>query len=152
MRGVQHDEETWAKFRASFLLTGNASKSGKEVGIPASTANDYVRKLRDDPTFAQDRQALRAGYLAELEALRMSVARTAAIRAKKKSGDIYTFGEGGTVVDKRSEWAKVVLDAEKNAVHALRSSEPEAPIQRQPIEVHIHGPTGTTVEPQRDTT
>lgn len=143
--GVPTPEDVRAKFRAEYLISGNAAASAKRVGIPERTGRDLAQELCDDPEFTADRRKLRANALDELVAMRMEMARLAVKRAKKKSADEYHFGEGGTVIDKRPEWAKVVLDAEKNA-HALAKVESgdggnSAP---QQVEIHVHGPATVT--------
>jgi phage terminase small subunit len=134
---VPHGEPTpehlVAEFRAHYLLSGNAAKSAKKVGIPVRTGQDIANRLLVDPQFTRDRADMRASYLDELVFLRQQVARTAAKRARAPKADEYHLGPVGTVVDKRPEWAKVLLDAEKNA-HAL------AKVEKEPEQAGSSGP------------
>ncbi len=141
MHGEPTPEVTVAEFRAHYLLSGNAAKSARKVGIPVRTGQEIATRLSKDPTFAQERADLRARYLDELVAMRMQMARLAVTRASKKQADQYSFGEGGSVIDKRPEWAKVVLDAEKNA-HALAKVDApaEGAGQRHEVEIRVIGP------------
>ncbi len=145
MHGEPTPEVTVAEFRAHYLLSGNAAKSARKVGIPVRTGQEIATRLSKDPTFAQERADLRARYLDELVAMRMQMARLAVTRASKKQADEYPTGQGSTVIDKRPEWAKVVLDAEKNA-HALAKAEREpggegdAPQAPAKVTINVHGP------------
>lgn len=120
--GEPTPEHLVAEFRAHYLLSGNAAKSARKIGIPVRTGQEIATRLSCEAEFARERAELRARYLEELVAMRMQMARLAVTRASKKRADQYSFGEGGSVIDKRPEWAKVVLDAEKNA-HALAKTE-----------------------------
>lgn len=143
MNGSRTPEEVRARFRAEYLISGNASASARKVGIPESTGRDIAAELCEEPDFVEARRKLRTNALDELVAMRMQVARLALKRAKKPKADEYHFGEGGAVIDKRPDWAKLVLDAEKNA-HALAKA--ETPQADKPTEVHItvSGPDGSS--------
>jgi hypothetical protein len=124
--GVPTDEETVAEFRAHYLFSGNASESAKAVGIPERTGRDIAARLIEDSSFAEDRRRLRAIALDELVAMRMRIARGSLGRFEDEHGgiDVKTFGgdEGATVsiTDKRHEYGKLVLEAEKNAQHLAK--------------------------------
>jgi hypothetical protein len=137
--GEPTPEAKVAEFRAHFLLSGNAAKTARKVGIPVRTGQDIANRLLVDPQFTRDRADMRASYLDELVFLRQQVARTAAKRARAAQADTYQLGPVGTVIDKRPEWAKVLLDAEKNA-HALAKAERDGNSDKkpEPTEVHIH--------------
>lgn len=121
MRGSVTPEETIAAFRAHYLYSGNASESARDAGIDERTGRDIARKLIDDPDFTEARRFLRATALEELVAARMRVMKTALERFEEDL-DVPIIPEGNrapiTVVDKRGEYGKIVLDAEKNA-HSL---------------------------------
>ncbi len=144
-KGKQTSAEKEAEFRAHYLLSANASESAREVGLPVSTGRDIAKRLQLDEGFAQDRRALRAQYLDELVCMRQDIARTARDRAKRDRADEYPTGEGVTVIDKRPEWAKVVLDAEKNAHNLAKIEQCQGGSEgNKPAEVHITvtGPDG----------
>jgi phage terminase small subunit len=138
--GVPTPEDVRAKFRAEYLISGNASASAKKVGISDRTGRELANVFAEEPEFAEERRRLRAGYLAELESMRMKAARLALKRARKKSGDEYSFGDGGTVIDKRPEYLKIVLDAEKNAHALAKVEQPSDGSQKTEVHVHLKGP------------
>ena len=119
-----------AEFRAHYLYSGNASESAEAVGIPKSTGRDLARKLRDEEDFVTDRRALRALALDELVAMRMRVAR----KALRRFNDD-TPPEPGEI-DKRPDYGKLVIEAEKSAQH-LAKVEGEEPPQRAPVTINI---------------
>lgn len=132
--GTPTPEHLVAAFRASYLYSGNASASAREVGLEERTGRDLALKLIDDSAFAADRRKLRASALEELVAKRMRVAQVALDRFEGELEAPEPF-EGGppiTVIDKRSDYGKLVLEAEKNAHNlakfdAERSGEIAAP-------------------------
>jgi phage terminase small subunit len=127
MRGVPTPTDVEAEFRAHYLYSGNAAASARAVGIPTKTGQDIAQRLLDDPAFAEDRRRLRARALDELVALRMRVANKAAARMlgtlpmPKHVSD----GANVTIVDKRADYGRLVLDAEKNAQHLAKLDEGE---------------------------
>lgn len=140
-RGSKTDAVIREAFRAEYLLTANASKAARAVSkklgceLNERTARDIAAELDEETEFSEARRKQRARYLEEAVAARQDVLRTALKRAKAKSADVYHFGEGGTAIDKRPDWAKVVLDVEKNA-HALAKAESGIP-DGKPTEVRI---------------
>lgn len=145
MNGSRTPDDVRARFRAEYLISGNASASARKVGLPESTGRDLAQQLCEEPDFVEARRKLRANALEELVAMRMQVARLALKRARKKKADEYAFESGGAVIDKRPDWAKLVLDAEKNA-HALAKVESADSGQGTPqqVEIHVHGPASVT--------
>lgn len=138
-QGVPTPVDTVARFRASYLYSGNAATSAREVGIPESTGRDLARDLSADSEFVATRRKLRDQYLDDLVACRM---RVVGVAMERFEGDlpIPEVGEGGmiTVIDKRADYGKLVLDAEKNAhnLAKLDSGADEGPTGT--TEVHIH--------------
>lgn len=146
-RGEPTEERLIAEFRAHYLYSGNASESAKAVGMPERTGRDIARKLSSDADFAEARRQLRAGALEELVAMRLRVAQKALDRFE---GDLEApepieNGPPVTVIDKRADYGKLVLEAEKNA-HNLAKFEAEKKGELgKPSEVHvIVKPTSST--------
>lgn len=139
MQGVPTDEETIAKFRAAYLYSGNASKCARDLNLPERTGRWIAEWLSEQPDFAEDRRKLRARALEELIAMRTRVAETAAERFED---DLFIpeVGEGSnvTIIDKRPDYAKVVLEAEKNAHNLAKIEIEQRNPERQPVEVHVH--------------
>lgn len=136
-QGKPTSAEKLAEFRAHYLLSGNAAESAAAVGIPERTGQDHAAKLNTLADFAEDRRVLRASYLDECVNARMAVMRKAKARALADEPDFYPQGDGLTVVDKRKEWADVVLSAEKNAHNLARISSGNSEGHER-TEVHVH--------------
>lgn len=115
-RGAETPEDLKLKFRAEYLITGNAAESARRVGIPESTGRDIAKELNSSQDFAEDRRILRASFLDELVNMRMKMARKAFSRF-----DDDTPPEPGDI-DKRPDYGRLITDAEKNA-HALAKIE-----------------------------
>lgn len=139
-RGEPTSEETIAKFRAHYLYSGNVSASARAVGIATSTAFGIQRKIVADPSFAKDRQSLHAQELTDLRQMRRQVAEIAMDRfsgeltANDKSGDSHG---NVTIIDKRPDYGKLVLDAEKNAHNLAKIEKENDGGESKPTEVHI---------------
>lgn len=117
--GIETSPELVAEFRAHYLYSGNASESAKKVGLPDRTGRDIARELIDDPSFAEDRRRLRASALEELTAMRLRVARRSLKRFEAKAPEPLRNANGEIPVpDRRADFGRLVLEAEKNA-HAL---------------------------------
>lgn len=126
-QGIPTDEETVAKFRAHYLYSGNAAESAREAGIPERTGRDIAERLTDDPSFAADRRRLHVIELEESIIARRRVRTKSLERFEDENGgiDVRRFGsedDGVTVVvtDRRHEYGKLILDAEKNAIACAR--------------------------------
>jgi hypothetical protein len=147
-RGEPHDQETRAKFRAHYLYSGNAARSAKELGIPERTGQQWAESLGEEPAFAEDRRKLRARSLDELVAMRMNVARTAWERYEHDEANVEQFGENVTVIDKRQDYGKLILDAEKNAHNLAKIDAGNGGDESKPTEVNIRvfGPEKTDAE------
>lgn len=146
MQGVPTSEETIAKFRAHYLYSGNVSASAKAVGIPVSTAFGIQRKIVSDPSFAKDRESLHAQELTDLRQMRRQVAEIAMERfSEDLNVSDFSGGEGNvTIIDKRPDYGKLVLDAEKNAHHLAKIESGGGDSNTAPTEVRIvvTGPDG----------
>lgn len=145
MKGVKHADKVRDEFRAHYLYSGIARESARAVGIPERTGQDWAEKLVNDPSFAADRAALRARALDELVAMRMRVAAKALQRFEDDSEPTVPEGEGANVIDKRPDFGRLVLEAEKNA-HGLAKIERPLDGASKPSEVHITvtGPGGAS--------
>ena len=121
MQDVPTDEAILAKFRASYLYTRNASKSARDCEIPESTGRDLAKRLAEEKDFGEARRALRTRALDDLVAMRQRVCEVAAERFEEALDMPEVVGDGNvTVIDKRPDYAKVVLDGEKNAQHLAK--------------------------------
>jgi hypothetical protein len=130
-------EKQKAEFRAHYLLSGNASESAEAVGMNDRTGRDLAAKLSKEESFADDRRALRATFLEEHIAYRMRVTRKSFLRFNADD-----FEPMPGVVDRRPDYGKLVLDAEKNA-HNLAKVDNPLDGQGGTTEVHVHlAPTG----------
>jgi phage terminase small subunit len=115
-KGVPTPEDILAQFRAEYLISGNASECARKVGMSESAGRSYAVELNADVSFGEERRSLRAQYLDECVHARMRIMRKAEERAMAEDANVYSDANGGiTVVDKRKDWADVVLAAEKNA-------------------------------------
>jgi hypothetical protein len=146
-----HPQETRDKFRAHYLLSGVVAHSAKFVGVPEGTCHDWVKELLVDPEFVEDRRAQRAKYLEDMVAMRHRVAIGALERFEAELDVPEQIGEGAqvTIIDKRPDYGKLVLDAEKNA-HALakleKPEDPDAmPGGRAEVTINIRGPSTAAV-------
>jgi hypothetical protein len=138
--GVPTPDETVAEFRARYLYSGNAAAVGRELEIPERTARKIAERLEDDPTFAEEGRKLRERALSRHVAMRLRVAEVAAERFEDANGGIEVKRFGGedapvTIIDKRADYGKLVLEAEKNA-HNLARFDAEKSGQVQP-ERHV---------------
>lgn len=116
-RGSKTSVAKQAQFRAHYLYSGNAAESARSVKLAESTGRDLAAKLAQTKAFVEARRKLRDQYLDELVACRMRVVRTAVERFEGDL-DIPEPSEKGppvVVIDKRADYGKLVLDAEKNA-------------------------------------
>lgn len=142
-QGVPTPEDDIAKFRAEYIYSRNASATGRKTGIEERTARRLAEEFEAEPAFAEAVRALRARYLDRLTSMRMSIAEIAHERFLDDSGgiDVRNFGgeDNATVVitDKRHEYGKLVLDAEKNAQSLSRLENPGDGGDK-PVEVHVH--------------
>jgi hypothetical protein len=140
-QGVPTPEEKIAEFRAEYLYSRNASATGRKLDIEERTARRLAEEYEAEPAFAEAVRVLRATYLDKLTTMRMSVAETAHERFHDPECGIETRRFGGkddatiVITDKRHEYGKLVLDAEKNA-QALAKA--ETPVADGNISLHVH--------------
>lgn len=144
-QGSNHSQEVKDKFRAEYLTTLNASGSARKVGIPESTGRDLAAKIRDEPGFSEIRRKLREEQLETLVQYRMEIAAVAKDRAVAEKADEYQTGEGVQVIDKRTDWAKVALDSEKNAHNLAKVESVDTGGSDKPTKVilEVTGPDGS---------
>lgn len=140
--GVPTDEATLAEFRALYLYSGNASKVGRELDIPDRTARKIAERLEEDPSFAEDGRKMRTRALDRLVMMRMSIAEAAQERYLNDLPVPQVSGTGAvTVIDKRADDGKLVLEAEKNAQHLAKfeaDREAGKGAGAANVEVHVH--------------
>lgn len=122
MKGEPTEAAVLEEFRAEYLYSGNASKVGRKLKLNERTSREIAQRLSDDPAFAEERRKLRAQYLDECVALRMRVANKAAERFMAGTPALGNVQPGAmvTIIDKRPDYARVVIDAEKNAQSLVR--------------------------------
>ena len=140
MHGVPTPEETVAAFRADYICSGNASESARKLGLPERTGNEIATRLQADPTFAEERRVQRARFLEEAVVARQRVMAKALKRFLGKADVPQVIGDNAnvTIIDKRPDYGKLVLEAEKNA-HNLARFEAEKSGEVTPErEVTIH--------------
>jgi hypothetical protein len=133
------DEAVVLEFRAHYLYSGNAAKSARAVGIPERTGRDLAQKISEEVAFAAERRSLRAQYLDELVCMRMKVAKVALkrFRAELPPDGIGPNGESIPVIDKRGDYGRLVLDAEKNAQQLAKVESPSETDGSGPVEITI---------------
>lgn len=121
MANPHHTQEVRDAFRAHYLYSGIASEAAEAVGIPDRTGRDWAKALANDPSFAADRRALRAKALDDLVAMRMRVAKTSLKRFEADDAEPLMTKEGAVFPpDRRPEYGKLVIDAEKSAQHLAK--------------------------------
>ena len=136
-QGSATPESVVAEFRARYLYSGNASQSAREIGLDERTGRDIARKLVEDKEFSEARRQLRATALEELVAMRMRVAQTALDRFEGELEAPAVANDAMvTIIDKRADYGKLVIDAEKNA-HNLARFDAEKSEVKVPTDVRI---------------
>src|SRR3954469_2711241 len=124
-QGVPTDEAVFSKFRASYLFTRNASKSAREVGLDERTGRHLALQLVGDPEFTEACRRQRKLDEEEQAEARRRVTHRALERFESDDGgiDVKRLGADGDnviITDKRYEYGKLVLDAEKNVLMRAR--------------------------------
>ena len=148
-QGIPTPEDTVAQFRAHYLYSGNAAESARQVDLPETTGREIARRLAVDPEFVATRRALRDQYLDDLVAKRMRVASKALERFEGALEAPVALGDGPVViVDKRADYGKLVLDAEKNAHNLAKLDSGPDEGQSGTTEVHIHLATDDEAGPK----
>ena len=129
-------EEERAKFRAHYLYSGNASKSARELGMNERTGRHLAFHMSLEPEFIEDRRKLQAQYLDELIAMRQQVANKALKRFNAANR---------AEIDKRPDYGKLVLEAEKNAHGIAKLSNPLVEkLGGAEVSITISGPVTST--------
>jgi hypothetical protein len=144
-QGVPTPEHKLAEFRAHYLYLGNASEAARAVELDERTGRDLARKLISDPEFTEARRQLRALEVDECIAARRRVREKALERFESETGGIDVREFGGddnktvTITDKRADYGKLVLDAEKNAHNLAKLDFDRDPDnnQSEPLEVVV---------------
>jgi hypothetical protein len=129
-QGVPTDESVIAEFRARYLYSRNASKIGRELNLGERTARRLAEECEADREFAEAVRNLRVRAVDRLLGLAVSVAETAHGRYLDDLPMPENVAEGAnvTIVDKRADDGKLVLDAAK---HAANLAKFDAESQRQ---------------------
>lgn len=122
MQGVPTPDDVVAEFRARFLYSGNASAVARELKLSPRTGREIAERIEDEPGFAADRRKLRERALERHVAMRIRVAEVAADRFEADLPEPMPSADGApiVIVDKRSDYGRLVLDAEKNAHNLAR--------------------------------
>jgi hypothetical protein len=145
MRGSKTPAQVEAEFQAHYLYSGNASESAAAVGIPESTGRDIAKRLQGQAEFVEARRQLRTRALDELVAMRMRVAR----KAVERFEDEPSFAPGE--IDKRPEFGRLVIEAEKSAQHLAKLETGERQSNEGgPVVINVYGPDGLEVAPDGD--
>lgn len=120
-QGVPTEESVVAEFRARYLYSRNASKIGRELNIGERTARRLAEECEADPVFAESVRLLRVRAVDRLLGLAVSVAETAHDRYHADLA-IPEVGEGAsvTIIDKRADDGKLVLEAAKHAANLAK--------------------------------
>lgn len=146
MRGSKTDLDKVEEFRALYLQNGNVAKSAKKVGIPATTGYDWANKFAVDPTFVEARRVQRARALDEAERAVMGVIDVAEKRFCGKGPKIPEGAENITVVDKRPDYGKLIVDAHRSiASRARLDAEKSGEVASHgDVTITVKGPDGQT--------
>jgi hypothetical protein len=154
MQGSRTDEDKRAEFRARYLYSGNASKSAREVGIGEWVGRKIARELDEAPDFTEELQALHAHAMRKHITLRMRVAEVAADKFEEELvvPEHVAAGASVTIIDKRPDYGRLVLESEKNAQNwarfqAERSGEVTG---SRDVIISIAGPEGTSAKADGD--
>lgn len=134
--GVKTPDAKVAEFRAEYLCLGNASAAARKVGLNEATGRDYARGFEKDEEFLKARREMHASALQRLVSMRMRVAEVAADRFENNELDVAENADGQvTVIDKRPEYGRLVMDAEK-AAHGLAKLEANR-TQTEPVTFNV---------------
>lgn len=157
-RGSKTSAAKQAQFRAHYLYSGNAEESARKVKLAPSTGHDLARKLSTTKEFVEARRKLRDQYLDELVACRMRIVRTAVERFEDdlpipEPSEDSKGGPPIVIIDKRADYGKLVLDAEKNAHNLAKlDADPDGEAGKlEPLQVVVRmAGTGEPKKPKRD--
>lgn len=118
--GVPTDQRLVDEFRALYIVGGSVPGAAKEVGLAMRTAYDIAERLEADPSFARDRRKIQTCALERLVSMRMRVAEGSLERFEGDDVDVQEHGENVTVIDKRPDYGRLVLEAERSAHHLAK--------------------------------
>ena len=143
-QGVPTDESVIAEFRARYLYSRNASKIGRAMQLGERTARRLAEECEADKDFAASVRNLRVRAVDRLLGLAMSVAETAHERYLEPLPMPENVAEGAsvTVIDKRADDGKLVLEAAKHAANLARfDAEREGTIHpEREVVIRVKGP------------
>lgn len=108
------DAEKVTEFRAHYLLTGNASKSARAVGLKERTGRALAEEADDDPAFAEQCRKARARALSAVT--RMLVRNVE--RADERVESTYLDKPEMGTSDPTWQAARFIADAHKSLVSA----------------------------------
>jgi hypothetical protein len=122
VQGVPTDEAVIAEFRARYLYSRNASKIGREMELGERTARRLAEECEADKEFAEAVRNLRVRAVDRLLGLTLSVAETAHDRYHAELPVPAEVGEGATItiIDRRADDGKLVLEAAKHAANLAK--------------------------------
>lgn len=88
MRGSRVDFEVEQKFRAHYLVSGNARAAAKAIGVPGGTGQELALRARVDPEFLQAREELKARTLPDAERIAFEALEVCAERLQQEAPDL----------------------------------------------------------------
>ena len=137
--GSRTEEHTIAEFRAHYLLTGNASKSARSVGISERTGRQLATEAHDDLEFAEACRKSRARALSDVARI--------LVRNVERADDAIESTYQGEV---QTTWqaARFIADAHKSLVAAEKlDAERKGEISGAALVIVT---TGEVAEPSQD--
>lgn len=139
-QGEPTPEHVVAEFRARYIYSGNASAVARELDIEERTGRRLAERLEDDPTFAEDVRKLHARVAWKHTAMRLRVAEKALERFEGELPELAPSADGvaPVVIDKRADYGRLVLEAEKNSHNLAKLESGSGDEQSGTTEVHIH--------------
>lgn len=121
--GVKTPVELVDQFKSLYLYSGNAGACARKVGISETTGRELAREISKEPGFVEARRELRARALCDAERSVMRVIEVAErrFRAKMQAPIIPDNAKAMiTIIDKRAEYGKLIVDAHKSLVNRCR--------------------------------
>lgn len=121
--GIKTPQNIRDEFRALYLVGGSIPQAARDIGIPERTAYDLGWELEKEESFTKDRRLLQAQALERAISRRERMAEISMDRFENGSVDEQEFGDNVTIVDKRPDYGRLIVDAEKNAHHLAKIQE-----------------------------
>lgn len=137
-QGVPTEESVVAEFRARYLYSRNASKIGREMKLGERTARRLAEECEADQAFADAVRNIRVRAVDRLLGLALDIAETAHGRYLDPLPMPENVEKGAmiTIVDKRFEDGKLVMEAAKHAANLAKfDSDKALPEKAQRIEI-----------------